>query len=71
MKTILLIALPLLLIIGCEDKDNESQSKKDMEENVYDKILYLTKAISPILLPLISGLGELQEEDVSTDYEDD
>ena len=26
MKKILLIALPLLLIIGCEDKDNESSN---------------------------------------------
>ena len=58
-------------------KDNEDSSKnnklvdKDYEENnVYNKISYLSTVISPILLPMISGLGELQEEDFIREYEE-
>ncbi len=58
-------------------KDNQDSSKncelvdKDYEEsNVYNKISYLSKVVSPILLPMISGLGELQEEDFIREYEE-
>ncbi len=46
-----------------DDKDsrtNENIKNNENEEiSVYEKITYLTKAVSPILLPMISGLGDL------------
>ncbi len=55
-------------------KDNDEINKKNQdgdnlsdEENIYSKILYLSRVVSPILLPMISGLGELQEEDFALD----
>ena len=58
-------------------KDNEDSSRNDEllhsdyeESSIYEKINYLTKVVSPILLPMISGLSELQEEQFIREYEE-
>jgi len=55
-------------------KDFESTKKtigvqiNDEGMNVYDKIDYLTKVISPIMLPMISGLGDLREDEIKIQF---
>jgi hypothetical protein len=58
-------------------KDQKDSANYDQIENngydetsVYDKITYLTKVVSPILLPMISGLSELQEGEFEMAYEE-
>ena len=50
-----LIGLALLHEGAAAEKANE-----DVEEDVFQKILDITKMISPILLPMISSLGSLE-----------
>jgi len=53
-----LIGLSLLQYFETKDQKEES----DKSESVYDKIYSVTKAISPILLPMITSLGDLEIE---------
>lgn len=48
-----------------------SENTNGNEMDVYEKIKYLTRVVSPILLPMIAGLGELREDEISADYEDE
>jgi len=50
-----MVLLGLSLIRAFEGGENE-------EESISDKISDITKAIAPVLLPMISTLGELEEE---------
>jgi len=57
---------------------NESRSKKEENldsedsEDIFSKIIYVTKVISPILLPMISSLGgDLEIEKNLTSYEEE
>ncbi len=52
-------------------QNNHHNENSSDEINVYERISYISKAISPILLPMISGLGELQEEEIDVANEDD
>jgi len=54
----ILIGLSLLQHFEIKDKKEESNEG----ESVYDKIYSVTKAISPILLPMIASLGDLEIE---------
>lgn len=49
-------------------KDSEDNEQNDDSNDKFSKILELTKAISPILLPMISGLSELKEEEIEENY---
>lgn len=40
------------------------------EMDIYERIKYLTRVVSPILLPMIAGLGELSDEEVNATYDD-
>lgn len=44
-----------------QEKDNDNNG-----ESVFDKIQYVTRVISPILLPMISSLGELELREEKT-----
>jgi len=48
-------------------KDHETKTTNskisDEEEDVFSKILYVTKVISPILLPMIASLGDLEVDE--------
>jgi hypothetical protein len=44
-------------------KDDKSNEKDDENNSIFEKITCVTKAISPILLPMIAGLGELENEE--------
>ena len=35
---------------------------EEEEESIYEKIYEVTKAISPVLLPMLATLGRLEEE---------
>ena len=53
------------------DMENEEAANGDLsspensEPNIEDKVELFTKAVAPILLPMISCLGDLQEDDLS------
>jgi len=40
-------------------------------KSVYDKIAHIIKIVFPILLPMLSGLGVLKEEEFETSREND
>ena len=57
---------------------NDSRSKKEEsvesenKEDVFSKIIYITSAISPVLLPMISSLGgDLEIEKNLISYEEE
>ena len=53
-------------------KDNETKNGKisDDEDDVYSKISYVTRVVSPILLPMIASLGDLEIEEITKAYEE-
>jgi hypothetical protein len=59
----ILIGLSLLRSEGITEKeeDKEEKVKSEKEEPIYERISKTTRAIAPILLPMISSLGELEE----------
>jgi len=61
-----------IALLQAQNISNESSEDPDGSEmDVYRRIEYLTKVVSPILLPMIAGLGELREDEVSAAYEDE
>ena len=68
-----MVLIGIALLKDYKDSLNDDQVEKDGydEVSVYDKIAYITKVVSPILLPMISGLGDLQEEEFETSNEND
>ena len=48
---------------GCSDDDNGS--------DLFSQIARVTKMISPVLLPMIDGLGDLELHEVTNSYEDE
>lgn len=65
-----MVLLGIALLKDEEESSNNGEQNDNGEDTVYNKITYLTKAVSPILLPLISGLGELQEEEIEFAYDE-
>ena len=62
-----LVLIGIALLNDHKNSQNNHQNEdRSVEINVYDRIIYISKAISPILLPMISGLGDLQEEEFET-----
>lgn len=49
-------------------KEQERENDDSDEESVEDKVAAITKAIAPILLPMITSLGSIDIEDVKEDY---
>lgn len=67
-----MVLLGIALLNDYKNSQNNPQNVDDLDEsNIYDKIIYVSKAISPILLPLIAGLGDLHEEEIDVLPEDD
>jgi hypothetical protein len=64
-----LLGIALLKANRTDKKSTMSESNSEM--NVYKKIAYFTKVVSAILLPMISGLGELREYELVATYEDE
>ncbi|MCX6238711.1 MAG: hypothetical protein NTY07_14300 [Bacteroidia bacterium] len=60
-----------LVLIGIailNDNDQEQKNKvneENEEENVLDKIAKMTKAVSPIIIPMIDSLGALEVSDIT------
>lgn len=51
----------VLIGLSClNDFEKKEEKNGDTEDSIYDKIYSISKAISPILLPMISGLSEMQ-----------
>lgn len=65
-----MVLLGIALLKDNEESLKNGELKNNGEDSVYNKITYLTKAVSPILLPLISGLGDLQEEEIEYAFEE-
>ena len=62
----ILIGISLLRSEGITEKEEEKEEDKEEKfksekEPIYERISKTTKAIAPILLPMISALGELEE----------
>jgi len=67
-----MVLLGMAVLNDYKNSQNDKKNGNDLDEtNIYDKISYVSKAISPILLPLISGLGDLQEEEVYIESDED
>jgi hypothetical protein len=52
-----------------DTKTNGVELHEEENNNIFDKIKYVTKVISPILLPMIAGLGELEESSPEEEFE--
>ncbi|MFA5252812.1 MAG: hypothetical protein WC454_09555 [Phycisphaerae bacterium] len=63
-----MVLIGLALLKDHQTSNNESST--DSETDIYQKISYITRAVSPILLPMISGLGDLDIEDAAETYEE-
>jgi len=62
-----LVRMALLKLHNSADRDT-----KEEEDDIYTKIHYVTRAISPFLLPMITALGdELELVEPAERYEDD
>jgi hypothetical protein len=59
-----------LALLKADDNEKNSDSN-DSNNNVYKKISYTTRTISPILLPMVAGLGDLREDEVAINYEEE
>ena len=67
-----MVLIGIALLKDYDENTNSDDSELSNDgTNIFDKILYFTKIISPILLPLISGLGEIKEEELVMAYEED
>lgn len=68
-----MVLIGIALLKDHNDSLNSDQVEKDGydEVNIYDKIVYITKVVSPILLPMISGLCDLHEEEFETSNKND
>jgi len=66
-----MVLLGIALIKDNETIDISKESENDNGSNIYEKISYFTRAVSPILLPMISGLGDLQEDEINSGYEEE
>ena len=62
-----------VLLNDFNNPSSKGEIKNDGDETVdiYEKISDFTKIISPILLPLISGLSDLKEEELAASYSED
>ena len=49
-------------------KEAEENAENENGDNKFLKIVEVTKAISPVLLPMISGLSELKEELIESEH---
>ncbi|MFC1714449.1 hypothetical protein ACFL6S_12340, partial [Candidatus Poribacteria bacterium] len=57
-----MVLIGLALLRKSDAKDAATSD----DEDIYSRILEVTKAISPVLLPMISSLGDLEIEDTPT-----
>ena len=55
-------AMVLIGLALLKERNNESEHIED-EKNIYNDIKEISSKLSPIILPMISYLGELQLED--------
>ncbi|HEY61066.1 MAG TPA: hypothetical protein G4N95_00290 [Anaerolineae bacterium] len=66
------IVLLGISLLKANEVDKKYVANENINEtNVYNMIEYLTRVVSPILLPLITGLGELRENEITAVYEDE
>lgn len=61
---LVLIGLALLNDNNHETKSNGGEEKE--EENIFEIISKTTKAISPVVIPMIDSLGALETQDVAS-----
>ena len=58
-----LVGLAMLNDNKARETNFEKYNGNSDEETIFDKILNYTKVVSPILLPMISGLGDIKENE--------
>jgi hypothetical protein len=66
-----MVLLGIAFLKANEIDKKPASSESNDEMNVYDRMAYLTRVVSPILLPMIAGLGELREDEIIAAYEDE
>lgn len=66
-----MVLLGIAMLKTQNNSKEASENTNGNEMDVYEKIKYLTRVVSPILLPMIAGLGELREDEISAVYEDE
>jgi hypothetical protein len=64
------MALIGIAMLKERNNSNEDAGLDNNSEDIFSRIKNVTKTISPILLPMISGLGDLKE-DITEDSDDD
>ncbi len=56
---LVLIGIALLQYDGLDQKNSESK-----DEDIFETIFKITKALSPIIIPMIDSLGAIELEDI-------
>lgn len=65
-----MVLIGLALLNDFKNSQDKHQDDDSCWSNIYNRIIYTSKVVSPILLPMISGLGDLQEEEFMVTDED-
>ena len=64
-----MVLIGIALLKDYEDQNREISDEED--DDVFTKIAYYTKVISPILLPMIASLGDLEIEETTNTFTED
>jgi hypothetical protein len=65
-----MVLIGLALLKDHQSANNQNKESSDSEIDINKKINYVTRVISPILLPLIAGLGDLDIKNTKKTYEE-
>jgi len=65
-----MVLIGIALLKDRQSSSNQNKDSSDDEVDIYQKINYVTRVISPILLPLIGSLGDLDIKDTTKAYEE-
>jgi hypothetical protein len=66
-----LLGLAMLNDHKASESSGDKYNGNTEAETIFEKISDYTKVVSPILLPMISGLGDIKEEELTSSYGDE
>ena len=66
-----LLGLAMLNDHKASESSGDKYNGNTEAETIFEKISDYTKVVSPILLPMISGLGDIKEEGLTSSYDDE
>ena len=66
-----LLGLAMLNDHKASESSGDKYNGNTEAETIFEKISDYTKVVSPILLPMISGLGDIRKEELTASYDDE